>query len=226
MKNKIILFIFLVSYLGLTSCKKGTKPTVSFINDLKEESRTQAKDNSYVYSHFLNVRIVKLYNERKLKKTDVVAELKLYHLSGFKKQFPNVANMKYRIFAGDSSESIYHQKDSALMVLMGINAIITDKAGNKVVAVKDMLIPTKGGASKFQSVTDASNLNAKCIEVSEHITLKVTDTTNRYYKNLNVVVLNNPLVFKKEQKYKLHFKVYDKMDANRYFEGETLFTAY
>ena len=116
MTNKIILYLFLVSYLGLSSCGNKTKPTISFINVLKEESRTQAKDGSFVYSHFLNVGIVRFKNERKLKKTDVLAELKLYHLSGFKKQYEKAADMNYKLFAGDSSETIYPQKDSALMV--------------------------------------------------------------------------------------------------------------
>lgn len=226
MTNKIILYLFLASYLGLSSCGKKSKPTVSFINDLKEESRTQAKDGSYIYSHFLNVGIVKLYNERKLKKTDVVAELKLYHLSGFKKQFEKAVDINYRLFAGDSSETVYPQKDSALMVLMGFNATITDMAGNKIAVVNNVSVPAQVSISKVPSLADTTNVYGKCISVSEHITSKVTDLTNTYYKNLNIIILNNPLIFKKGQKYRLYFKVFDKMDPNRYFEGETLFTVY
>lgn len=226
MINKIILYLFLVSYLGLSSCGNKAKPTVSFINDLKEESRTQAKDGSYIYSHFLNVDIVRFYNERKIKKTDVVADLKLYHISGFKKQFEKAVDINYRLFAGDSSETFYPQKDSALIVLMGFNATITDMAGNKVAVVNNVSVPTRNDISKVLSLSDSTNLYGKCISVSEHITSKVTEIENIYYKNMNIFILNNPLVFKKSQKYKLYFKVFDKMDPNRYFEGETLFTAY
>lgn len=226
MKNKLFLLFLLALYLGLSSCGKRTKATVSFINDLKEESKTQAKDGSYIYSHFLNVGVVSLKNERKLKKTDTVANLKLYHLSGFKKLIENADDIKYRVFAGDSSETVFHQKDSALLVLMGVNATITDQVGNKLVDIKDINIPTQIVTSKFPAGTDSKNVNGKCISVSEHITSVVTNENNIYYKNMNIVILSNPLVFTKEQKYKLHFRVYDKLDPNRYFEGETLFTVY
>lgn len=226
MINKIILFLFLATYLGLSSCGNKTKPTVSFINDLKEESRSQAKDGSYIYSHFLNVGIVRFYNERKIKKTDVVADLKLYHISGFKKQFEKATDLKYKLFGGDSSETFYPQKDSALMVLMAFNATITDIAGNKLVVINNVSVPTRNDISKVPSFSDSTNLYGKCISVSEHITSKVSDIANIYYKNMNIFILNNPLVFMKGQKYKLYFKVFDKMDPNRYFEGETLFTAY
>lgn len=226
MTNKIILCFFLISYLGLSSCNKGTKPTVSFINDLKEESRTQAKDGSYIYSHFLNVGIVKLKNERKLKKTAVIAELKLYRLNGFKKQFEKAADLKYKLFAGDSSETLYPQKDSAMMVLIGFNAVITDMAGNKVVVINNVTVPALIGKDKSSPETDTTNVFGKCIALSEHITTKITDVANIYYMNMNLLILNNPLLLKKDQKYKLHFRVYDKMDPNRYFEGETPFTAY
>jgi len=226
MTNKIFLLFLIALYLGLSSCGKKTKPTVSFINDLKEETSSRAKDGSYINSHFLNVSIVSLKNERKLKKTDTVALLKLYHLGGFKKLVENANDLKYRLFAGDSSETVYHQKDSALMVVIGVSATITDKVGNKLVDIKDINIPTQGASSKFPINTDSKDLNSKCISVSEHITSVVTNENNIYYKNINLVVLNNPLVLTKEQKYKLHFKVWDKVDPNRYFEGETLFTAY
>ena len=226
MTNKLILFLILISYLGLSSCGKKTKPVVSYFNDLKEESRTQAKDGSYIYSHFLNVDIVKLYNERKIKKTDVVAELKLHHLEGFKRLVENAPQVAYHLFAGDSSETVYTQRDSALMVLAGFSATITDARGNKVVVVKDKFIPTQAGTTKFPNVTDTTNLNGNCIEVKENVTLKINNESNIYYKNLNVLIINNPEVFKKEQNYKLHFRVYDKVDPNRYLEGETLFKAY
>ena len=226
MTNKIILYLFLASYLGLSSCGKKTKPTVSFINDLNEESRSQAKDGSYIYSHFLNVNIVRFYNERKIKKTDVVADLKLYHISGFKKQSEKAVDLKYKLFAGDSSETFYPQKDSALMVLMGFNATITDMAGNKVAVVNNVSVPVRNDISKIPSLADTTNVYGKCISVSEHVTSKVTDIANIYYKNMNIFILNNPLIFKKNQKYKLYFMVFDKMDPNRYFEGETIFTAY
>ena len=226
MKNKIILFLFFVSILGLSSCGTRTKATVSFINDLKEESSTRANDGSYIHSHFLNVEIVSLKNERKLKKTDTIALLKLYHLGGFKELAKNADDIKYRMFAGDSSEIVCHQKDSALMVLMGVSATITDKDGNKLVDINDINIPTQATSSKFKTITDSKNINVKCISVSEHITSKVTNEKNIYFKNIDLVILNNPSVLTKEQKYKLHFKVWDKVDPNRYFEGETLFTAY
>jgi hypothetical protein len=226
MKNKIILYFFLVSYLGLSSCGKGTKPTVTFIGDLKEESQTRAKDGSYIYSHFLNAAYVNFYNERKLKPIPVLAELKLYHLQGFKRLVDNPAKIEYKPFAGDSAERVYTQKDSVLMVLVGVSATITDLAGNKVVDVKDIHIPTQVGTSKFPYVSDTTNVNGKCITVKEHLSSLITMDRNVYYKNLNIQIMNNPAVFKKEQKYKLHFRVFDKVDPNRYFEGETPFTAY
>ena len=39
MTNKLFLLFLLALYLGLSSCGKRTKATVSFINDLKEESK-------------------------------------------------------------------------------------------------------------------------------------------------------------------------------------------
>ena len=226
MKNKIILYLFVLSYLGLSSCGKGSRPTITFIGDLKEESKTNAKNGSYIYSHFLNATYVNFYNEQKLKPIPVLAELKLYHLSGFKNLVENAAKILYKPFAGDSTERVYTEKDSALMVLLGVSATITDLAGNKVVDVKDLHIPTQVGTTKFPYITDTTNLNGKCIVAKEHLSWLITMDRNVYYKNLTLQIMSNPAVFKKEQKYKLHFRVFDKVDPNRYFEGETLFTAY
>jgi hypothetical protein len=226
MKNKIFLFLALVSYLALTSCGKGTRPNVTFIGDIKEESQTRARDGSYIYSHFLNVSNVSFYNERKLNPIPVLAELKLFHLGGFKNLVKNPVKLEYKLFAGDSTERVYTQKDSALMVLVGMSATITDEAGNKVVDVKDILIPTQVGTAKFPYHVDSTNLNGKCISVKEHLSWLVKMDRNDYYKNLTLQIMSNPAVFKKEQKYKLHFRVFDKVDPNRYFEGQTKFTAY
>jgi len=226
MKNKFILYLFLVSFLGLASCGRGTRPTVTFVNDLKEEMRTQAKDGSFIYSHFLNVDVVSFKNERKLQKTEILADLKLYHLIGFKQLVENAEQIKYRVFEGDSTEIICKSKDSALMVLIGITATITDNSGKKIAEVKDLRIPTQVGIKRFPYVTDASNQDAKCITANEHMSSVITLDKNLYYKNLNLIILNDASVFKKEQKYKLHFRVYDKLDPKRYFEGETPFMAY
>jgi hypothetical protein len=226
MKNKLILFLILLSYLGLNSCGKGSRPNVTFIGDLQEESQVKAKDGSYIYSHFLNVERVKMYNERKLKPTLIVAELSLNHLQGFKKLVEKANDLKYRLFEGDSSELVCEKIDSALMVLVGLNLTITDNAGKKVVGVKDFRIPNQVGTAKFPYVTDTTNLNGKCISASLNITSVINNEKNLYFKNLKLVIQNNPSVFTKEQKYKLHFRVFDKVDPNRYFEGETLFTAY
>jgi hypothetical protein len=226
MSNKLILFLFLVSYLGLASCGKSSRPTVTFIGDLKEESKTNATNGSYIYSHFLNVDLVRLHNERKLRKTDTMAVLKLYHLLGFKKLVDNAPGVQYRLFAGDSSELAYPTKDSALMVLMGMSVTITDQTGKKVVDVKDLRISSQTGTAHFPYVTDTTNLNGKCISAKEHITSMVTQERNIYYKNIDLYIVNSPAVLIKEQKYKLKFRVFDKVDPNRYFEGETPITAY
>ena len=226
MKNKIILYLFLITYLGLSSCGRGSRPNIAFIGDLKEESQTRAKNGSYIYSHFLNAAYVNFYNERKLKPIPVLAELKLYHLQGFKRLVENPEKIQYKKFAGDSSETVYKQKDSALMVLIGLSATITDMAGNKVVFIKDAYITTQIGTSKFTYVTDSTNLNGKCISVKEHLSSLINIDRNEYNKNIIIQIMSNPAVFKKEQKYKLHFRVFDKVDPNRYFEGETSFTAY
>jgi hypothetical protein len=226
MKNKIILYLFLISYLGLSSCGRGSRPNITFVGDLKEESQTTAKNGSYIYSHFLNTGYVNFYNERKLKPIPVLAELKLFHLLGFKNLVQNPEKIKYTPFAGDSAERVYTHKDSALMVLVGVSATITDMAGNKVVFVKDASIPTQIGTSKFPYVTDSTNLNGKCISVKEHLSSLINIDRNEYYKNIQIQIMSNPAVFKKEQKYKLHFRVFDKVDLNRYFEGETSFIAY
>ena len=226
MSNKIILFLFLVSYLGFSSCGKRAQPTVTFIGDLKEESKTDATNGSYIYSHFLNVDVVRLHNERKLRKTDTMADLKLYHLLGFKKLVDHAPGVQYRLFAGDSSERTYPTKDSALMVLMGVSVTITDQTGKKVVDVKDLRIPSQTGTAYFPYVTDTTNLNGKCISAKEHITLMVTQERNIYYKNIDLYIVNSPAVLIKEQKYKLKFRIFDKVDPNRYFEGETPITAY
>lgn len=226
MKNKIILYLFLISYLGLSSCGRGSRPNITFIGDLKEESQTNAKNGSYIYSHFLNAGYVNFYNERKLKPIPVLAELKLFHLLGFKNLVQNPEKIKYKPYAGDSAERVYTQKDSALMVLVGVSATISDMAGNKVVFVKDASIPTQIGTSKIPYITDSTNLNGKCISVNEHLSSIIKIDQNEYYKNIVLQIMSNPAVFKKEQKYKLHFRVFDKVDPNRYFEGETSFIAY
>jgi len=226
MKNKIILYLFLISYLGLSSCGRGSRPNITFVGDLKEESQTMAKNGSFIYSHFLNAGYVNFYNERKLKPIPVLAELKLFHLQGFKNLVQNPEKIKYKLFAGDSTERIYTQKDSALMVLVGVSASITDMAGTKVVFVKDVTIPSQIGTSKFPYVIDSTNLNGKCISVKEHLSSLIKMDRNEYYKNIVLQIMSNPAVFKTEQKYKLHFRVFDKVDPNRYFEGETTFIAY
>jgi hypothetical protein len=212
MSNKLILFLFLVSYLGLSSCGKRSRPAVTFIGDLKEESKTDATNGSFIYSHFLNVNLVRLHNERKLRKTDTVAVLKLYHLLGFKKLVENAPGIQYRLFVGDSSEMVH--------------PTITDQSGKKVVDVKDLRIPSQTGTAHFPYVTDSTNLNGKCISAKEHITSVVTQERNLYYKNIDLYIVNSPAVLQKEQKYKLKFRVFDKVDPNRYFEGETPITAY
>ena len=226
MKNKIILYLFLISYLGLSSCGRGSRPNITFIGDLKEESQTRAKNGSYIYSHFLNTAYVNFYNERKLKPIPVLAELKLFHLEGFKRLVENPEQIKYKLFSGDSTETVYTKKDPALMALVGVSVTITDLAGNKVVFVKDANIPTQVGTSKIPYVTDSTNLNGKCITVKEHLSSLITMDRNMYYKNIRIQIMSNPSVFKKEQKYKLHFRVFDRVDPNRYFEGETSFIAY
>ena len=95
MKNKLILYLFLISYLGLSSCGRGTRPNITFIGDLKEETKTDAKNGSYIYSHFLNASYVHFYNEQKLKPIPVLAELKLFHLQGFKNLVQNPGWEKY-----------------------------------------------------------------------------------------------------------------------------------
>ena len=226
MKTKIILYLFLISYLGLSSCGRGSSPNITFIGDIKEESQTTAKNGSFIYSHFLNVGYVNFYNERKLKPIPVLAELKLYHLQGFKNLVEHSEKILYKPYAGDSLERVYTQKDSALMALVGVSATITDMAGNKVVFVKDASIPTQFGTSKFHYVTDSTNLNGKCISVKEHLSLVIKTDRNEYYKNIQIQILSNPDILKKDQKYKLHFRVFDKVDPNRYFEGETSFMSY
>ena len=226
MSNKLILFLFLASSLGLSSCGNKSRPTVTFIGDLKDESRTAAKDGSFIYSHFLNVDLIRLHNERTLRNTDTVATLKLYHLQGFKKLVENAYDTKYRLYAGDSSELVYPNKDSALMVLMGLSVTITDQTGKKVIEVKDLRIPTQVGTVHFPYVTDTANLNGKCISAKEHISSVINQEHNFYYKNIDLYIVNSPAVLSKDQKYKLHFKVFDKMDPNRYFEGDTPFMAY
>ena len=226
MKNKIILYFFLVSYLGLSSCGRGTRPEITFIGDIKEESQINAKNGSFIYSHFLNADYVNFYNERKLKPIPVVAELKLFHLFGFKNLVENAPKPKYILYTGDSTERAYIQKDSALMALVGVSVTITDLSGAKVVYVKDMRIPTQTGTAKFPYVTDTTNLNGKCISVKENITSFIKPDRNAYFKNVTIQIMSNPAVLKKDQKYKLHFRVFDKVDPNRYFEGETKFIAY
>ncbi|MDP4290069.1 MAG: hypothetical protein Q8908_03225 [Bacteroidota bacterium] len=227
MANKLFLFLILMLSLGISSCSKGPRPTLSFISDIKEENRSDAKDGSFIYSHFLNVEQIKQYNEQKLDKTDFEAEFKMYHLSGFKKLVENAEEIPYRLFEGDSTEVIYPKKDSALMVLVGMTISITDRAGKKVVDVKDLLIPGQVGTAKVPYKVDSThNLNSSCISVTENISSKLTFDRNTYYKNMQITVRNKQGVLSKGQKYKIYFRVFDKLDPNRYLEGGSFFIAY